>query len=302
MLSYLELLDYTIRGELKENRTGVPAYTVAFQHFEHDMELGFPLLTTKKMPLRTIAVELEGFIKGITSKEWYQKRNCYIWREWANPRAAKLKFEYNKEMSGSPGLLNDTDDVHKVFQELCDDLGPIYGYQWRHFGTCYDEDDDAPINGFDQFNNIVETLKTNPDDRRMVCSAWNPNQITRMALPPCHLLWNLVHIDGVLYLHWHQRSCDLMLGVPFNIASYALLLLLLCKEANLKPGILSATFGDCHIYKNHMKKAFEQLGRDPYPLPKVEITGNKSIFDWTHEDIKLTGYQYHDKISLPVAV
>lgn len=300
MQVYLDIVrDVIDKGEWKGNRTGIRTKTIANAIFSHDMANGFPLLTTKKMPLRVIVVELEGFIKGITSKKWYQDRNCHIWDEWANPTSAKSYFEHHKNIAGYPEPLEYTSENQKISQKLCDDLGPIYGYQWRRFGQAYDEDDNGVTERYDQFKTIVDTLHNNPDDRRMVCSAWNPIQIEKMALPPCHMLWGLVHVNGTLNMYWVQRSCDLMLGVPFNIASYALLLELFCRETNMKPGNLTGLLADCHIYENQLEGAYKQLDRLPRTLPGVYIDSQNDfdIFEWTHQNVQLLNYNPHEKIS-----
>tara|TARA_R110000824_G_scaffold289345_3_gene477918 strand:- start:452 stop:1279 length:828 start_codon:yes stop_codon:yes gene_type:complete len=275
MKEYLNLVQNTLsEGSWKETRTGLRALTTFGQNFRHDMTDGFPLLTTKKMAYKSIWVELEGFIKGITSKRWYQERNCNIWNEWSNP--------------------SNNDDY---------DLGPIYGYQWRRFNEVYDENDNGSIEGYDQLKYIIETLKHDPESRRMVCSAWNPIQIDSMALPPCHVLWNVVVIEDKINLLWHQRSCDLMLGIPFNIASYATLLLLLAKETNLSPGVLQGTFADCHIYENQIDGAKEQLKREPVPLPTVDLGVYNSIYTWDSNNTDLISYNPCPKIDFgPVAV
>lgn len=323
MIEYKNLI-YKIfeNGEWKDNRTGIRTLTIPNQHFEfyfkdpEDIKNNefffyeFPLLTTKKMAHKAMAVELEGFIKGITDKQWYKKRGCNIWNEWANPEIVKSKIEDIEYFKPFPGISSWSIDEKEV-QKNINDLGPIYGYQWRNFNKTYknqDEDDGDFTNYTDQLKDIVDKLKNNPDDRRMVCSAWNPNQIDFMALPPCHYVWHLVHINGKLNLHWTQRSCDAALGIPFNIASYALLLLLLCKESGLKPGKLSATFGDCHIYENHIEGLKEQISRNHHPLPKIQIfdvlsSGDKfDIFKWTYQDYKIVDYVSHKKISFEVAV
>ena len=275
--------------------------------FSHDMAEGFPLLTTKKMAWKSIRVELEGFIKGITSKKWYQERGCKIWNEWANPQAVE------KTLSN----FNPYHDSPKYAAEAEDDLGPIYGYQWRYFNKTYkpnssggqDEDSGDWTTYTDQLQNIVDTLRSNPMDRRMVCSAWNPNQIHMMALPPCHYSWGVTAIGDELHLHWEQRSCDLMLGVPFNIASYALLLELLAREANLKAGNLTGLLVDCHIYENQIEGAKEQLTRKPKYLPTIEIPNNVlvpskdggkgifSFFHWQHDGVELKDYNPHPKLT-----
>lgn len=255
--------------------------------FSHNMDQGFPLLTTKKMPLRVIAVELEGFIKGITSKKWFQDRKCNIWDSWANPVAVDEEIHDLATYQGDADILEDK-DIREHFQREINDLGPIYGSQWRSF------DGDT-----DQLKNIVDTLHNAPYDRRMVCSAWNPNQIHRMALPPCHYAWNVTVIDDEINLAWIQRSVDVPLGLCFNIASYGLLLSLLAKESGFKPGNLTGLLVDCHIYNNQIKSCYEQLQRVPYKLPTIEILSKNdkfSIFDWGYTDIVLNGYQHHDKL------
>jgi len=320
--AYLDIVRDVIRnGERKNNRTGIDTIVMPNRVFSHDMSKGFPLLTTKKMAFKTLSVELEGFINGITSKKWYQERGCHIWDEWSNPEA-KWKGEKSCKVkdwpssmaidSNCPMTLEEEETFgithkewiqkeHKRAQRECDDLGPIYGYQWRHFNKPYDKDRYDFGEHIDQLANIIDTLKTNPDDRRMVCSAWNPEQIHLMALPPCHYSWGLTHINGTLHMHWEQRSCDLFLGVPFNIASYALLLEIICKTVGMKPGNLTGLLIDCHIYENQMEQCFEQLKRTPKTLPTIEITCD-DIFKWTHKDVKLIGYQPHGAIKAEVAV
>ena len=291
MKSYLQILEHVLtEGKIKDNRTGIKTIAVPNVHFSHNMQDGYPLLTTKKMAFKTMAIELEGFIKGVTSKKWYKDRGCRIWDEWGNPELVQ-KYFYEDEIL-----------TKKEIQAAIDDLGPIYGYQWRRFNQAYDENDNGCVERYDQFDYIVKTLKTNPNDRRMVCSAWNPVQASKMALPPCHFAWVITHIDGYLHLHWTQRSCDLFLGVPFNIASYALLLLLLCKEVDMKPGNLSGILCDCHIYEDHIKQVETQLSRSPRHLPSLEILNWTGIYNWTHKDVKLRDYNPYDAIKAKVAV
>lgn len=272
--------------------------------FSHEMSEGFPLLTTKKMAVRSILVELEGFIKGITDKKWYQERKCKIWDEWANPVEAKKRFNYvnvDLESHGHEYTIKDA-------QKEVNDLGPIYGYQWRNFGKHYGPDN---LDGLpptmaspesDQLKSIVDKLHTNPYDRRMVCSAWNPNHMHMMALPPCHTTWGVSCVEDTINLGLLCRSIDVGLGLPFNVASYATLLLLLAKESNLRPGNLSIMILDSHIYRNHISKLNEQLNRQPMKLPTLEILnkqdGSFSIFDWTYEDVKLHNYSSHPKLDI----
>lgn len=287
--------------------------------FRHDMSRGFPLLTTKKMAFKTLRVELEGFIKGMTNKKWYQDRGCHIWDEWANPETVEEELETAKwdcRFQGGPPYGEDeakiAQDLRTQVQTKCSDLGPIYGYQWRQFGENYGDDVYMGVrlspsgirDGEDQLFNIADRLRQNPYDRRMVCSAWNPNQIHQMALPPCHFAWNVVVYEDKLNLIWHQRSVDTFLGASFNIASYGLLLLLLCKESGLKPGELVGTFNDCHIYLNHIDAVKEQLSRTPRKLPMVTIPDNNwnGIFNWTHNDIIIEGYNPYPAIKAEVTV
>jgi len=290
MKAYLNIVKKIIdTGKLEETRTGIKARTIAGAIFEHNMSEGFPLLTTKKVPLRLIATELEFFINGLTDKKWLQDKNNHIWDEWAKPQKAPYG--------------HDEESKKKMLEER--DLGPIYGFQWRHFNAPYESyNSDYTGQGIDQLKKIIESLKTNPRDRRMIVSAWNPLQFNEMALPPCHYAFQITVIDNKLNLLWNQRSVDVMLGLPFNIASYALLLHLLAKEAGLKEGKLVGFLGDVHIYENHINGAKEQLSRDPnkYPLPKIETENWKIIFDWHSEDTKLLNYQSYDRIHFEIAV
>jgi thymidylate synthase len=289
MRQYLDIVKNILeKGELKHNRTGIDTVAIAGAMFEHDMAAGFPLLTTKKMPFKMVATELEFFIKGITDKKWLQEKGNHIWDEWASP----IKVYYG----------NDEETKAKMKNER--DLGPIYGFQWRHFNAEYKGCGAEHLEGVDQLKKIVEMLKTNPNDRRMIVTAWNPCKIGEMALPPCHYGFQVTVINGKLNLLWNQRSVDTMLGLPFNIASYAILLHLLAKETGLQEGKLVGFLADTHIYANHIDGAKEQLARDTsiYPLPKIETENFTSIFDWKAEDTKLSNYQSHPKISFEIAV
>jgi thymidylate synthase len=290
MKTYLDIVRHILNnGERKANRTGVDAITVAGVMFEHNMANGFPLLTTKKVPLRLIASELEFFIKGITDKQWLQERNNHIWDEWAHPK----KAPYGHDEESKERMKNERD------------LGAIYGFQWRHFNAPYEHhDSNYDGQGVDQLARVVETLKKNPQDRRMIVNAWNPSMLDHMGLPPCHYSFQVTVINGKLNLLWNQRSVDTMLGLPFNIASYALLLHLLAREANLEEGRLIGFLADTHIYVNHVDGAQEQLNREAqaFPLPRVETPNFTSIFDWKHEDTQLLNYQCHPKIEFAIAV
>jgi len=290
MRAYLDLVKKVLEtGEKVSTRQGPLAYTIAGGIFEHDMAKGFPLLTTKKMPFRLIATELEFFINGITDKQWLLERNNHIWDEWASPK----KAPYGHDEASKKRMLEERD------------LGPIYGFQWRHFNAEYESyDTDYTGKGFDQLKRLIDILKTNPRDRRMIVSAWNPLQLTEMGLPPCHYAFQVTVINGKLNLLWNQRSVDIMLGLPFNIASYALLLHLLAKEAGLEEGKLVGFLADIHLFENHVDGAKEQLTRDPntYPLPKIETENWKSIFEWKTEDTKITGYESYPRIPFEIAI
>lgn len=274
---YLHLLqDILNNGFRCPNRTGIDAITIPHASLSFDLGNGFPLLTTKKMAWKVMKVELEGFIKGITSKKWYQDRGCRIWDEWCNPQ----KVPYG----------HDEDTKRKMKEE--DDLGFIYGSQWRNFNN----------QGYDQLRVIVDTLKKNPSDRRMVCSAFNPLVLNQQALPPCHLGFIVNVINGKLNLSFQMRSVDVPLGMPFNIASYSLLLHLLCKETGLKEGVMTGFFNSVHIYSNQVEGIQEQLKRTPYKFPYVNTSKFTNIFDWCYEDTSIEEYICHSAIKMPIAI
>jgi thymidylate synthase len=253
-------------GEWKDNRTGVRTLGIFGTMFKHDMGKGFPLLTSKFVSLKNVAIELEFFIKGLSDKHWLQERGCHIWDAWQNPTS------------------NDAND-----------LGRIYGAQWRDFRGI--------VASVDQLKTVIETLKKNPNDRRMVVTAWNPTELDISALPPCHLLWNVGVSNGKLSLAWYQRSIDTMLGLPYNIASYGLLLKLLALECGLKEGNLIGFLFDTHIYENHMENATEQvINRELHGLPTVEIPNFTSIFDWTYDQIELKNYVHSGKLNFDIAI
>lgn len=290
MQTYLDIVRHVLEhGEQKGNRTGTDAIAVAGAMFEHDMSKGFPLLTTKKTPFKLVASELEFFIKGLTDKRWLQDKNNHIWDEWAHPK----KAAYGHDEASKQRMIEERD------------LGPIYGFQWRHFNASYASHDfDHTGQGIDQLSQVIETLKKNPTDRRMIVMAWNPVALPEMALPPCHYGFQLTVIGKKLNLLWNQRSVDVMLGLPFNIASYALLLHLLAKEAGLEEGRLIGFLADTHIYINHIDGAKEQLTRDPnrYSLPRLQTPTFTSIFNWKCEDTKPEGYESYPRIAFDIAV
>ncbi|MBR9689729.1 MAG: thymidylate synthase [Candidatus Altiarchaeota archaeon] len=288
MEQYLDIVRTILNeGVLKENRTGVSAYTIPGMMFEHEMENGFPLLTTKRIPYRLVTSELEFFIKGITDKKWLQDRNNHIWDEWCNP----MKVPYG----------HDEETKRRMKEER--DLGPVYGWQWKHFGADYrGYDVDYSGEGTDQLAGLIDTLKTNPGDRRMIVSAWNVDDLDKMALPPCHYQFQVTVVDEKLNLMWTQRSIDVMLGLPFNIASYATLLHLLAKDTGFKEGKLTGFLGDTHIYENHVEGAREQLSRQPYELPEVVTANFDSVLNWGYKDSQLTGYTHQPTIKFEIAV
>ncbi len=261
-------------GEWKGNRTGVDCLTIAGAMIEHDMQEGFPLLTSRKLPFKSTKVELEFFIKGLSSKHWLKERGCNYWNGWANPQ--KVKYG--------------NDDASKAAMAAEDDLGSIYGVQWRNF------------NGVDQLKNIVNKLKTDPSDRRMICSAWAPHELNKMALPPCHYAFQVTVINGKLNLAWNQRSVDVACGLPANISSYGLLLHLLAKEANLKEGKLIGFLMDTHIYSNHVDGLKLQLTQNTHILPTIQTNNFTSIFDWVYSETELLNYQASHQIKYDVAI
>jgi len=288
MKSYLEIVKKVLKeGVVKKTRQGTDAYTIAGAMFEHDIQGGFPLLTTKKVPLRLVASELEFFLKGITNKNWLRDRNNHIWDEWCSPDAVAYG--------------HDEETKQRMKDEA--ELGPIYGFQWRHFGANYEHHGaDYEGKGIDQLARVIQTLKTNPYDRRMIVSAWNPLALHRMALPPCHYGFQVTVLDGGLNLMWNQRSVDTALGLPFNIASYGLLLHLLAKETGLQEGKLIGFLGDVHVYKNHVDGLREQLLREPKSLPNLKTEPFTSIFDWEHTQSVIENYDPHPSIKFEIAV
>jgi thymidylate synthase len=288
MQAYLDIVRRVLdQGGVKPNRTGINALTLPGAMFEHDMEQGFPLLTTKSVPFRLVASELEFFIKGITDKEWLRERDNHIWDEWCSPDCV--------------AYAHDPATQARMMAER--ELGPIYGWQWRHFGARYVAHDQEPRGpGIDQLKVLVDKLRTDPDDRRMLVTAWNPLDFDRMALPPCHYAFQVTVIDGRLNLLWNQRSVDVALGLPFNIASYGLLLHLLARQASLKEGRLVGFLADTHVYVGHVPGLREQLAREPYALPRLRTPDFTSIFDWRYQDSHVEGYQHHPKIRFEIAV
>ena len=281
MKAYLDYLQYVLDNGVKtKNRTGIDTIACSGYMLVHDMKDGFPLLTTKKMGIRSIAAELEMFIKGVTDKTFLQERNCHIWDEWCNPK----KVPYG----------NDAETKAKMVAEP--DLGPIYGSQWVSFNG-----DSKKGN---QLKNVIETIKKDPTSRRLIVSAWNPLQLDQMALPPCHLGFELLCYpeQGTMDIIWAQRSVDSGLGLPYDLASYALLLTLICKETGYKPGRVFGMLGNCHIYENQLPMIKEQLTRTPHKLPTIEIENFTSIWNFYYKDVKLINYESEPRLDMPIAV
>ena len=270
------------KGYKKEDRTGTGTISFPGVMIRHDMSEGYPLLTLRTVPFKSAAIELEGFIKGITSKQWYKERGCNYWNQWCNPQVVPYG----------------TDDDTKKKMEECDDLGEIYGKQWRDF-----HDVTYPWGGEhkDQLKDVVDTLKSNPNSRRMLCSAWNPLALDHMALPPCHFAWQVNVTDGKLNLFYYMRSVDFVLGNDLN--TYGLLLHLLAKQSNLKEGMLVGFFADAHIYLNHIDGIKELLSRNATSdLPTIETYNFKSIYDWQYSDTILLDYEPLPSVKFKVAV
>ena len=281
MQAYKDYIQYIFdNGVITHNRTGVDTLACSGYMLKHDMRDGFPLLTTKKMGIKNIASELEMFIRGITSKKFLQDRNNHIWDEWCNPK----KVPYGQ----------DEETLAKMKAE--DDLGPIYGSQW----VCFNGDAEKG----NQLKNIIELIKRDPTTRRAIVSAWNPLKLDEMALPPCHVGFELLCYpeQGTMDIIWAQRSCDSFLGVPYDLASFALLLTLICKETGYTPGCVYGMLGSCHIYENHFDVIKEQMARPVHKLPTIEIENWTSIWDWKYSDVKLLNYESEGKLTGAIAV
>ncbi|XP_043478036.1 thymidylate synthase [Leptopilina heterotoma] len=282
---YLELIKKIINhGVKKSDRTGTGTFMIAGPQMRFDLRNGnFPLLTTKRVFWRGVVEELLWFIRGSTNAKELTEKGVHIW----DPNSSR-------EFLDSCGFTDREEG----------DLGPVYGFQWRHFGAEYTNmHADYTGQGVDQLKNIIETLKNNPNDRRMVMSAWNPVDIPKMALPPCHLLVEFLVMNGEITTILFQRSADVGLGVPFNIASYSLLTYMLAHVTNLKPGEFVINMGDCHVYSNHVTALEEQIKREPRPFPKFTITRDVPDIDsFTADDFKIEGYNPHGKIAMKMAV
>ncbi|UJL48056.1 thymidylate synthase [Virgibacillus sp. NKC19-16] len=312
--TYLQLCDHILKkGVKKEDRTGTGTYSVFGHQMRFDLSDGFPLLTTKKVPFRLIASELLWFIKGDTNIRYLLENNNNIWNEWAFEKWVKsekykgpdmtnfgnrsqqdpvFREQYKKEMESFKKKILHDDDFASEFG----DLGSVYGKQWREWET-------SKNGTIDQLKDVIRSLQTNPDSRRHIVSAWNPEDVPNMALPPCHTLFQFYVADGKLSCQLYQRSADVFLGVPFNIASYALLTHLIAHETNLEVGEFVHTLGDAHIYANHVEQINTQLNREVRTFPKLKINKDKnSIFDFELTDFELIEYNPHPAIKAPIAV
>lgn len=257
------LADVLAAGAQRPDRTGTGTRSVFGRQIRFDLSESFPLITTKRVHFKSVALELLWFLRGDSNATWLQERGVRIWNEWAAEDG---------------------------------ELGPIYGVQWRSWPT--------PDGGhIDQISQVMEQLRQNPDSRRHIVSAWNPGQIEDMALPPCHILFQFYVAGGRLSCQLYQRSADMFLGVPFNIASYSLLTRMMAQQLDLEPGEFIWTGGDCHIYDNHVEQVQEQLSREPYPSPQLRLTRRPaSLFDYQYEDFEVVDYQHHPTIRAAVAV
>ncbi|PIR69900.1 MAG: thymidylate synthase [Candidatus Niyogibacteria bacterium CG10_big_fil_rev_8_21_14_0_10_46_36] len=293
MQAYLDLLrDIRDNGNEKEDRTGVGTKSVFGRQLRFDLKKGFPLLTTKRMPFRLVVEELLWLLRGETNIQSLVEKKVHIWDDW--PFAAyKKSEEYAGESAQEFAEKIRTDNL---FALRWGDLGPVYGKQWRAWPGL----DGKPI---DQIADVVSQIQKNPDSRRLIVSAWNVSYISKMALPPCHCFFQFYVADGNLSCHMYQRSADVFLGVPFNIASYALLTCMIARVTGLKPHEFVHTFGDVHIYRNHIEQVNEQLERAPKPLPVVKLNASiDSIFDFSYSDIALLNYEPYPAIKAPIAV
>lgn len=249
-------------GTPKSDRTGTGTRSLFGRQIRFDLAESFPLITTKRVHFKSVAVELLWFLRGEGNISYLTENGVTIWDEWANGEG---------------------------------DLGPVYGVQWRSWPTPNGE-------SIDQIAQVVEQIRANPDSRRLIVSAWNVAELDQMALAPCHAFFQFYVADGKLSCQLYQRSADMFLGVPFNIASYALLTLMVAQQTGLEPGEFVWTGGDCHIYDNHVEQVERQLARDPFPYPRIELSRADSIFDYTLEDFEVVGYEHHPGIKAPVAV
>ena len=298
---YLDLLSKLLEAPYKEDRTGTGTHSLFGHQMRFDLSQGFPLLTTKQVHLRSIVVELLWFLHGDTNIRYLLEHGCKIWTDWryvefckAHGRKLLTMYEFEQH------IIDDID-----FAQKWGDIGKGYGHQWRNFGEQYSEYDDdygqVTKEGFDQIEWVINEIKTNPDSRRLIVSGWNPHEVNQVDLPPCHTLFQFYVQDNKLSCQLYQRSADVFLGVPFNIASYALLTHIIAQETGLDVGEFIWTGGDVHLYSNHVDQAKEQISRTPYPFPTLCIS-SRPYMELDVDDIVVENYKHHPKISAPVAV
>jgi thymidylate synthase len=279
MRQYLDLLRHVLEaGQEKGDRTGTGTKSVFGHQMRFDLRKNFPLLTTKKLHTKSIIYELLWFLSGDTNVKYLQDNGVTIWNEWA------------------------TAEQCAKFGRKEGDLGPVYGHQWRNFGATRKPDGTYEKNGVDQIRNLVEGIRKNPNGRRHIVSGWNPAEADLVALPPCHTLFQFYVANGELSCQLYQRSADIFLGVPFNIASYAMLTHMIAQSCGLKVGDFVHTLGDAHLYSNHLEQAKLQLSREPKALPTFTLASRQSIFEHQFEDFVFTGYDPHPGIKAPIAV
>lgn len=280
MQQYLNLLNQVLeQGGQKSDRTGTGTASVFGHQMRFDLNQGFPIVTTKRVHFRSVAIELLWFLRGDTNVQYLQDNKVSIWNEWS------------------------TAEQTSRFGRPAGELGPVYGHQWRNFGATKNTDGSYNNDGFDQLAWLINEIKTNPDSRRLIVSGWNPNEANQVALPPCHTLFQFFVQNGKLSCQLYQRSADIFLGVPFNIASYALLTHMVAQVCGLGLGEFIWTGGDCHLYSNHIEQAELQLSREPLPLPKLRLNpAIDNLFDFSFDDMELIGYQHHAAIKADVAV
>lgn len=280
MQQYLNLLNQVLeQGNQKSDRTGTGTASVFGHQMRFDLSRGFPIVTTKRVHFRSVAIELLWFLRGDTNVQYLKDNKVSIWNEWSTAKQTAR------------------------FGRPADELGPVYGHQWRNFGATKNTDGSYNNDGFDQLVWLINEIKTNPDSRRLIVSGWNPNEANEVALPPCHTLFQFFVQNGKLSCQLYQRSADIFLGVPFNIASYALLTHMVAQVCGLGLGDFIWTGGDCHLYSNHIEQAQLQLSREPLPLPQLKLNpAINNLFDFKFEDIELIDYQHHAAIKADVAV
>ena len=273
-IQYKEIVQEAINdGLLRPTRSGIPAYSILGKTIEHDMKLGFPLLTLRQMPQKSMRVETEFYLKGYTDKKWLTDRGCHFWDYWQNRQS---------------------DDPN--------DLGPTYGFEWRHFGANYTGIGDYKDQGIDQIKWVIEKLKKYPENKRLVVSQWNPKDIDQQAIPPCPFAFQLLKHGDELNIIFYQRSGDICLGVPNDFAQHALLLHLFCLQTGYKAGKVIGMFGQIELYENHLEGARELLNRSPQQYPEIVTEKFSGIDSWSYEDTRFINYNHGEKISFPIAI